>query len=174
MSNAAGDTAHTIAISENGVHPTLELSATSLDFGTTATPVMRNVTLTNNGTADATLDSAVLTGSSATAFALSPTLPATLGPGSMFELTVTYTPDGADTATLTITSDATAADGCGSTGCATATVALSGNTAGNGSGSGSGGDGGDDGGCCDTSGGGAGQSLVLGFSILGLLRRRRR
>jgi photosystem II stability/assembly factor-like uncharacterized protein len=166
MSNTAGDTAHAIAISANGVRPLLELSTSSLDFGSMAGT--QNVTLTNTGSAELTLDGAVVTGSGATAYALSPTLPATLGPGAMFELMVAYTPDGKDTATLSITSDATASDACGSPACATAEVALSGM----GSGAGDGGE--DSGGCCDTSGGGAGQSLVLGLSILGLLHRRRR
>jgi photosystem II stability/assembly factor-like uncharacterized protein len=165
MSNTAGDNAHPIAISENGVRPLLELSATSLDFGTTAGT--QNVTLTNTGTAELTLGGAVVTGSGATAYALSPTLPATLGPGAMFELMVAYTPDANDAATLTITSDANATDACGSAGCATATIALAGTGPGKDDG------GGDDGGCCDSSGGGTGQSLLLGFVVLGLIRRRR-
>lgn len=165
MSDAAGDTAHPIAISANGVRPLLELSASSLDFGSTAGT--QNLTLTNTGTADLTLEGAVVTGTGATAYALSPALPATLGPGAMFELMVTYTPDAKDTATLTITSDATASEACGSPGCATATIALSGT----GPGKDDGGD--DDGGCCDSSGGGTGQRLLLGVVVLGLLRRRR-
>jgi hypothetical protein len=165
MSDAAGDTTHPIAISANGVRPLLELSPSSLDFGTTGGT--QNVTLTNTGTADLTLDGAVVTGSGATAYALSPTLPATLGPGAMFELMVAYTPDAKDTATLTITSDASASEACGSPGCATATIALSG------TGPGKDDDGDDEGGCCDTSGGGAGQSLLLGFAVIGLTRRRR-
>ncbi|HSN26444.1 MAG TPA: choice-of-anchor D domain-containing protein [Kofleriaceae bacterium] len=182
MSDATGDTAHAVALSENGVRPLFAISPASLAFGTTATPVAGTVTLTNTGTADLTFGTATVTGPSASAFATA-TLPATLAAGSAFDLSVTYTPAGDDTASLEITADADANQACGSLACATTTIALAGTLDGSGSGSGvgsgagSGSDGGGgaaSGGCCDAGGGGFGGSAFLSVAVLGVVGRRRR
>ncbi|MBV8756702.1 MAG: choice-of-anchor D domain-containing protein [Deltaproteobacteria bacterium] len=190
MSNAPGDTAHVISLAENGVRPLFTVTPPSIDFGTTASPVSQNITLTNTGNGDLTFGTATLTGASASAFSTS-TLPATLAPGATMDLVVTYTPAGADTASLAITSDADSTNACGSLACATTSIALtgtadntgSGSGSGSANGSGSGGGGGSDGGdggtaatggCCDAGGGGFGGSAFLSLSVLGVVRRRRR
>ena len=188
MSNATGDTAHAIALAENGVRPLFTTTPPSIDFGTTATPVTQMLTLTNTGTADLTFGTATLTGASASAFATT-ALPATLAAGSAADLTITYTPAGNDSASLAITADADSSQACGSLACATTTIALtgtadntgsgSGSNVGSGSGSGTG-SGSDDGGgmssggCCDAGGGGFGGSAFLSIAVLGIVRRRRR
>src|SRR3569623_885942 len=133
MSNATGDTAHAIALTENGVRPLFTTTPPSIDFGTTATPVTQMLTLTNTGTADLTFGTATITGASASAFATT-TLPTTLAAGSAADVTVTYTPAGTDSASLAITSDADASQACGSLACATTMIALTGNAATTGSG----------------------------------------
>ncbi len=185
MSNATGDAAHAVALAENGVRPLFTTSTSAIAFGTAATPVSQTVTLTNTGTADLTFGTATVTGMSAAAFATA-TLPATLAAGSAFDLSVTYTPAGDDTAALAITADADASQACGSLACATTTISLSGTldgigsgsgsgSAGSGGGSGSGSDAGGEmsGGCCDASGG-FGGSAFLSVAVLGVVARRRR
>src|SRR3569623_2091377 len=189
MSNATGDTAHAIALTENGVRPLFTTPPPSIDFGTTATPVTQMLTLTNTGTADLTFGTATITGASASAFATT-TLPTTLAAGSAADVTVTYTPAGTDSASLAITSDADASQACGSLACATTMIALTGNAdttgsggsgsnvgSGSGSGTGSGSDdggGASSGGCCDARGRGFGGSAFLSIAVLGVVGRRRR
>jgi hypothetical protein len=98
----------TVALSGTGTaaaNCNIQVSAMALNFGGVpiGSPANRSTTLTNNGTANCTVNSVGLTGSPD--FAINPALPSfplTLMPGESLQVFLTYTPpaEGADTGSL--------------------------------------------------------------------------
>lgn len=91
--------------------PAATLSPTSVNFGNqnvSTSSAAQPVTLTNSGTAPLTINDIALSGSNAADFAQSNTCPGSLSPGLSCTMNITFTPSalGAETATLTVTTNA--------------------------------------------------------------------
>ena len=104
LTGSAGGTTQTYSIGLGAYVPGLQLSATSLSFGsetinTTSAP--QTVTLTSSGTAPLTINSATLSGSGFSASGTS--FPVTLNPGQTATVTVVFDPTVTGTASGSIT-----------------------------------------------------------------------
>ncbi|MBI4461424.1 MAG: choice-of-anchor D domain-containing protein, partial [Acidobacteria bacterium] len=100
----------TVSLTGTGMAPGISLSASVLDFGNVlvgSISAAPTVTVTNTGTADLTVSSITLSGSSAFALSL-PGLPATLAPSASLTFDVTFSPaaTGPASGTITIVSNA--------------------------------------------------------------------
>ena len=109
-SDSSTNATATVSLSGTGAsisNPVLTISATTLDFGSTAigSPVTQVLTLTSTGNAAVTVSKASVTGSGFTISGL--TFPVTLNPTIAVKLTVLFTPvvAGPSTGQLTITSN---------------------------------------------------------------------
>lgn len=134
----------------------VELTPMALDLG--STPVndskMKSVSAASTGTLPITFASATTTDA---AFAIPSPPNGEITSGTTIDVVFTPTADQEYAGMLTVTAN----DGTSCT--PTISAALAGRV----------GPDEDEGGCCDSSGGGTGQSLLLGVVVLGLIRRRR-
>ncbi|MGA9498141.1 MAG: SBBP repeat-containing protein [Terriglobales bacterium] len=103
--------AFALKISSSGGGAALTLSPATLKFANQAintTSAPKKVTLTSTGTTNLSLSSIAVTGTDARDFAQTNNCPATLVPGAKCTVSLTYTPSalGAETASLTVTDNA--------------------------------------------------------------------
>ena len=109
ISDDAPGAPHTVALSGTGTAPGVTLDPSSLSFGSQlvgTTSAAQNVTLTNSGAAPLLISSIGVAGADAADFAqLSdcPLAPATLAPGSVCTISVTFTPSAAGSRAASIT-----------------------------------------------------------------------
>ncbi|HMD84812.1 MAG TPA: choice-of-anchor D domain-containing protein [Terriglobia bacterium] len=94
-----------------GINPGAGLSATSEAFGSqviNTTTAVKSVTLTSTGTTNLSVSSITIAGTNASDFAETNNCPASMAPGAKCTIKMTYTPTvlGAETASLTVTDNA--------------------------------------------------------------------
>ena len=111
VADNVGSSPQTVTLSGNGTAPQVNLAPTSVAFGNqliNTASASQTVTLTNGGTAPLSISTISLTGTNAAEFATTSGCGASLGAGLSCNISVTFTPTatGLQTATLTVTDNA--------------------------------------------------------------------